>query len=38
MWHSDYAMKVKQSIPAHKRFTIEQFNAMFPDEDRASIG
>jgi transposase len=26
-------MKVKQSIPAHKRFTIEQFNAMFPDED-----
>jgi transposase-like protein len=26
-------MKVKQSIPPHKRFTIEQFNAMFPDED-----
>ncbi len=26
-------MKVKQTIPPHKRFTIEQFNAMFPDGD-----
>lgn len=26
-------MKVKQSIPKHLRFTIEQFNAQFPDND-----
>jgi transposase len=26
-------MKVKQSIPADRRFTIEQFNAKFPDSD-----
>jgi transposase len=26
-------MRVKQSIPVAKRFTIEQFNALFPDND-----
>ena len=26
-------MKVKQSIPVNMRFTIEQFNAQFPDND-----
>lgn len=26
-------MRVKQSIPAAKRFTIEQFNAQFPNDD-----
>lgn len=26
-------MKVKQSIPPARRFTVEQFNAMFPDND-----
>ncbi len=26
-------MKVKQSIPADRRYTIEQFNAQFPDSD-----
>jgi transposase len=26
-------MKVKQSIPKHMRFTIENFNAQFPDND-----
>jgi transposase-like protein len=26
-------MKVKQSIPAAKRFTIQQFNALFPTDD-----
>lgn len=26
-------MKIAQSIPAHKRFTINDFNAKFPDDD-----